>query len=237
MISGYNTDVRHRGLVFHVQTEDKGASNPCIESLVYYGGQVLRRKRSEYTSLLEQGEGRDAILALMERQHRQTIGEIRTGKLDAEIDSQIGPLSPTEVPPGAASRTAASSEGVGPSAASHSSSTQSLDQVILDYLKTESQQEHLILVMDSPDELRLGDEAELAFEARSSVAGNPIDGAAIAVKLISTASEPTTLGSGVTDERGRLRLKVSIPATPQGSAALIVTAKSSVGTAEIKHLI
>jgi hypothetical protein len=237
MITGYNTDVRHRGLVFHVQTEDKGATNPCIESLIYYGGQVLKRKRSEYTSLLEQGEGKDAIVALMERQHRQTIGEIRTGKLDAEIDSQIGPLSTPETPAGGAGHAAVPAAGLEVPAASRSSSTQSLDQVILDYLKTEAQQEHLILVMDSPDELRLGDEAELAFEAKSSIAGDPIDGAAIAVKLISTASEPTTLGSGVTNEQGRLQLKVIIPATSQGTAALIVTATSSVGTAEIKHLI
>jgi hypothetical protein len=34
MISGYNTDVRHLDVVFHVQTEDKGAVNPLIESLV-----------------------------------------------------------------------------------------------------------------------------------------------------------------------------------------------------------
>src|SRR5262245_21768907 len=38
VITGYNTDVKHGGKVFHVQTEDKGAKNPIIETLVYVGG-------------------------------------------------------------------------------------------------------------------------------------------------------------------------------------------------------
>src|SRR4051794_22707590 len=35
MITGYNTDVRYRERVFHVQTEDKGLQNPSIETVVY----------------------------------------------------------------------------------------------------------------------------------------------------------------------------------------------------------
>ena len=52
MITGYNTDVRHNEVVFHVQTEDKGLGNPCIESLVYVGGQVLASKRASYAEML-----------------------------------------------------------------------------------------------------------------------------------------------------------------------------------------
>ncbi|MES1243218.1 MAG: hypothetical protein ABUT39_16515 [Acidobacteriota bacterium] len=56
MITGYNTDVRHNDVVFHVQTEDKGLGNPFIESLVYVGGQVLASKRSNYADLLSEGK-------------------------------------------------------------------------------------------------------------------------------------------------------------------------------------
>ena len=38
MITGFNTDVKYKGTVFHVQTEDKGVANPIIESLIYKGG-------------------------------------------------------------------------------------------------------------------------------------------------------------------------------------------------------
>ena len=93
MITGYNTDVRHRGLVFHVQTEDKGLANPCVESLVYVGGQILTRKKADYAQLVKEGEGKEAIAKLMERQHRQTINEIRSGQLDAQVGEQLGPVA------------------------------------------------------------------------------------------------------------------------------------------------
>ena len=39
MITGFNSDVKYRGLVYHVQTEDKGKVNPLIETLIYRGGE------------------------------------------------------------------------------------------------------------------------------------------------------------------------------------------------------
>jgi hypothetical protein len=87
MITGYNTDVRHNDVVFHVQTEDKGASNPFIESLVYVGGQVLASKRASYAELLAQGKDDKAITALMDHQHRTMIAAIRYGKFDEKLQS------------------------------------------------------------------------------------------------------------------------------------------------------
>ena len=85
MITGYNTDVRHNEVVFHVQTEDKGASNPFIESLVYVGGQVLASKRASYAELLAEGKEEKEIIAFMDHQHRTMIAAIRHGKLDAKL--------------------------------------------------------------------------------------------------------------------------------------------------------
>jgi len=41
VITGYNTDVEFDGVVYHVQTEDKGLDTPVILSLVYSGGAIL----------------------------------------------------------------------------------------------------------------------------------------------------------------------------------------------------
>ena len=41
VITGFNTDVKYRGVVYHVQTEDKGEANPLIETLIYKGGEIL----------------------------------------------------------------------------------------------------------------------------------------------------------------------------------------------------
>ncbi|MFQ5527698.1 MAG: hypothetical protein ACE5GX_15735 [Thermoanaerobaculia bacterium] len=234
MITGYNTDVRHRGVVFHVQTEDKGVNNPCIESLVYVGGQILHRRRSEYAQLLKEGADKDVILEQLEAQHRELIAEIRMGKLDADTESRIGPLAG---PPPPRPAPAPGSDADGAEQAGTESGSQSLDQVILDYLNMEAEQEYLILVMDSMGELKLGSEALLAFHAKTSSSNNPVPGADIEVKLISTVAEPAILGSGATNDEGNLNLRVAIPDIATGTAALIISASSEAGGAEIKHLI
>lgn len=106
MITGYNTDVRHNEVVFHVQTEDKGLQNPYIESLVYVGGQVLVSKRFNYADLLAEGKEEKDIVALMDHQHRTMIAAIRHGKLDAKYQALFGGkqtgaavLPPLPVPP------------------------------------------------------------------------------------------------------------------------------------------
>jgi hypothetical protein len=103
MITGYNTDVRHGEVVFHVQTEDKGTSNPLIESLVYVGGQVLASKRASYAELLAEGREEKEIVAFMDHQHRTMIAAIRHGKLDAKLASlnvgkQTGQFASYETP-------------------------------------------------------------------------------------------------------------------------------------------
>src|SRR4051794_7451137 len=85
MITGYNTDVRHGEVVFHVQTEDKGLGNPYIESLVYVGGQVLASKRASYAEMIAEGKDDKDIVALMDHQHRTMIAAIRHGKLDGKL--------------------------------------------------------------------------------------------------------------------------------------------------------
>ncbi len=72
-------------MVYHVQTEDKGISNPFIESLVYVGGQVLASKRASYAELLAEGKDEKDIVALMDHQHRTMIAAIRHGRLDAKF--------------------------------------------------------------------------------------------------------------------------------------------------------
>jgi len=46
VITGFNTDIKHGERVFHVQTEDRGLTNPVIESLVYVGGEILLRTQT-----------------------------------------------------------------------------------------------------------------------------------------------------------------------------------------------
>lgn len=238
MITGYNTDVSHLGQVLHVQTEDKGLETAWIESLVYAGGQILARKRSSYKTLLDQGRGRAAISELMDRQHRLVIAEVRRGRFDTKLSTLLPkgdepePASTVVAEAAALAEQAAETSGPAPAEAGPS-----LDQVILDYLNSEAEQEQLVLVMDVEEDLQLGRPAELTLSARSSISSNPISGVEVAARLISTSDGPATLGVGTTDDEGLLRLSIDVPAIRQGTAALIVSATSELGGAEIKQLL
>src|SRR2546422_2013084 len=80
MVTGFNTDVQHRGKTYHVQTEDKGLQNPIIETLIYMGGEILAARRTSYADLLEKEVDEKEIGERIEAQHNRMILDIREGK-------------------------------------------------------------------------------------------------------------------------------------------------------------
>lgn len=243
MITGYNTDVSHADVVFHVQTEDKGKSIASIESLVYVGGQILGKRRTSYKGVLDRGEGKDAIVEMMDRQHRLMIAEIRNGKYDTEVGVEAADepaetvLNRSPIDIIADDEPAEFELNETPPPSSAQPQGQTLDQIILEYLNTEAEQEHLILMMDVDHEFSVGETAVLNFRTKGSISGSPVPGTRIAVKMISTVAEPMALAGGETDDEGNLGLALDVPDLQRGHSALIVTATSSIGTAEIKHLL
>lgn len=243
MITGYNTDVRHADLVLHVQTEDKGAANPFIESLVYVGGQVLAARRAAYGELLA-GEGEAAVVALMERQHRTMIAAIRHGKFDKKLDELRRGGTPIETGATPAAAAPPPTNGKAPgggngllAAAAAADADRTLDQVILDYLSAEAEQEQLVLSFDGETVFAVGRDARVELRAASSRTGAPVADAEVVVRMISTVTEPQNLARGRTDGTGRLRLDFEIPALGRGTAALIISASSALGAAELKQLL
>lgn len=81
MITGFNTDVKHGDIVYHVQTEDKGLKNPLILSLIYVKGAILDAFRIRYHDFLASDRFSEALLQkILEFQHRQIVGAIKRGK-------------------------------------------------------------------------------------------------------------------------------------------------------------
>ena len=235
MITGYNTDVSHNERAFHVQTEDKGTSNPYIESLVYVGGQVLAAKRTEYAWVLEEGKGKDAIVQIMDEQHQSMIQAIHSGQYDQKVIELLGNNK-------ASGNSGGVKSGVIERAAARvthqpAGAERTLDEVILEYLTAEAEQEHLLLSLDGQTDLGPGLAGTATLMACSSKTGNPVPAAEVVVKMISTVAEPKILASGTTDQSGRLSLDLSIPEVGQGSSALIMTASSTLGRAELKYLL
>ena len=82
MITGFNTDVEHDGVVYHVQTEDKGLDAPLILSLVYAGGAILASKRARYDDLISSGFDERALSERLQRQHKLICAAIRAGRIE-----------------------------------------------------------------------------------------------------------------------------------------------------------
>ena len=82
MITGYNTDVEFEGVIYHVQTEDKGLSKPLILSLVYNKGTILASKRTPYEDLVQAGFDETVLEERLNRQHKLICAAIKAGRLE-----------------------------------------------------------------------------------------------------------------------------------------------------------
>jgi hypothetical protein len=88
VITGFNTDVKYRGVVYHVQTEDKGTTNPLIETLIYKGGEILGSRRLPYSDIVPDHE-EAAITKLMEEQHKGMIMEVKRGRFAPQDEKTV----------------------------------------------------------------------------------------------------------------------------------------------------
>ena len=82
MITGFNTDIEYDGVVYHVQTEDKGLETPLILSLVYSGGAILASKRARYEDLIASGFSDEVLSERLMRQHKLICAAIHAGRLE-----------------------------------------------------------------------------------------------------------------------------------------------------------
>lgn len=100
MITGFNTDIQHDGVTYHVQTEDKGLDSPLILSLVYVGGAIIASKRSPYHDLIDSGFDEKALTERLQRQHKLICAAIRSGRVEelkrmgGERDGSPRPAAP-----------------------------------------------------------------------------------------------------------------------------------------------
>src|SRR6266508_4685712 len=166
MVPGFNTDVQHGGKTFHVQTEDKGRQNPIIETLIYMGGEILAARRSSYADLLKTGLDEKEVAERIETQHNRMILDVREGKYDSK---EIRPFG----------------EGI--------ISNKSFDEVVVEWLKSQTAVERIALQMVGSDGFVEGATARLDLLVSHPSTGKGVAGAKVKVKLISTVAKPRTL--------------------------------------------
>ena len=90
MITGANTNVRYRGILFHVQTEDSGRANPHIISHVYHGGTILGTHKTDYSDRLDAADLTSVVRGLIEQQHAAMLEKLNSGGFDAVIAQRLG---------------------------------------------------------------------------------------------------------------------------------------------------
>src|SRR5258706_8084234 len=84
---GYNNNVRHKGKVFHIQTEDSGVKyGHIITHLFMDGGRILKSVKTSYTEYLGQEKMADIVKEMMKQQHKAMFIALRDGKFDHLVD-------------------------------------------------------------------------------------------------------------------------------------------------------
>jgi hypothetical protein len=231
VLTGFNTDIEYDGVTYHVQTEDRGSANPLIESLVYVKGEILATRRTEYSNLLEAGAQRPSIQILMERQHRNIVEAIRSGRIDLVTTPPVGGASDTTV-----SRRSPATNKLG-GAEGVKVAQKTLDEVIADWLAEQQREERVRLRVNGGDDLKFGGPFTLQVLIQTTPGDTPVAGALAIARFLSTAMKPVKVAEGTSDSAGSLELKGTIPALEKGQGLLVVSVQHTRGNDEVKFLV
>jgi len=75
---GYNTNVRHKSKLYHIQTEDSGVNHPhIITHLFADGGRIIASKKTEYAQHLGSATLPGIVKRLMQEQHKAMFIALR----------------------------------------------------------------------------------------------------------------------------------------------------------------
>jgi hypothetical protein len=75
---GYNTNVRHKGKLYHIQTEDSGVKHPhIITHLFADGGRIIASKKTNYGQYLGTENLPAIVKKLMQEQHKAMFIALR----------------------------------------------------------------------------------------------------------------------------------------------------------------
>jgi hypothetical protein len=82
MVVGFNHNIKHRGSMYHVQTEDSGLDNPHVITHLFVGGNILASKKTSYADIAGADNLADVVRELMEEQHKEMLRNLINGVYD-----------------------------------------------------------------------------------------------------------------------------------------------------------
>ena len=100
---GYNHNVKYKGRIYHVQTEDSGPANPHLFTHLYFEGTILATKRHQY----DRESPEEVVRSLMQGQHKAILKDLKQALYDGRLASFFGQrgedfevgVTLTEMPP------------------------------------------------------------------------------------------------------------------------------------------
>ena len=264
MITGFNTDVEHDGVVYHVQTEDKGLDSPLILSLVYAGGAILASKRVPYDDLVRSGFDERALSERLQRQHKLICAAIRAGRIEdlkrmsqrdpsqrAVVSASTAvkketPVIETEPPMPAPVSTLEAAPPVGggaqkeivqPRSAPHTVRA-IMQETVADFARAEAAQvDALHLSLLDEQEFRGGDQMRLRIRVgRSQEGREAIPEAEVVVKILGSTFRPLIYQTR-TGTDGIALVDAELPHFKTGRAAILVRALANGYEAELRRII
>ena len=232
MITGYNTDVEHNGVVYHVQTEDKGLQTPIILSLVYTGGAILASKRAPYDDLIAEGFSQEVLAERLQRQHKLICAAVHAGRIE-EL-RQLGDRDAGKQTSDRTPRSEPADEGTEKPAEGSNQDSAALDRFAI----TEEPQDGLSIKLLDEKDLRAGESVTLRLQVTRVAAGGrePAAKANITVKLLGSSFQPASTFS-TTDSNGRSSVSMSLPPFAAGRAAILIRAEAGGEVAELRRII
>jgi hypothetical protein len=242
VITGYNTDVEHGGVTYHVQTEDKGLNTPIILSLVYSGGAILASKRSPYDDLIAAGFDQNALIDRLQRQHKLICAAINAGRIEdlkkmmdrtAGVDeNQPDPENQRGAEPDVAEDSDGKIDGesIVP--------TGSLQPAGERFSTNDDVDEALSVVILDERQMRAGESVTLRLEVSKYANGEPQPGAKanITVKILGSSFQPSSTYS-TTDSYGHSSISVILPSFKTGRGAVLIRAECDGEVAELRRII
>lgn len=140
MLTGYNTDFKFQGKIYHVQTEDGGAGSPSITSLLYYQGEILASRKTSYADILKADCLDEVVRELMMEQHKQIIRDLMQGKLDLANPPREVTYQPAPAPKPAPVKEEPPAPKPTPPEPQEEIKEKSLDDIILEFLAQEQKE-------------------------------------------------------------------------------------------------
>ncbi|MGC4114682.1 MAG: hypothetical protein QM765_08750 [Myxococcales bacterium] len=101
-VTGFNHNIKHKGKLYHIQTEDSGVNNPHIITHLFVGGNILASKKTAYADIVNAENLPQVVRELMEEQHKEMLRNLLNGVYDeAEQSRSFAPGQLAPAAPGA----------------------------------------------------------------------------------------------------------------------------------------